>query len=98
MGTSHPRLLAALAFHEAPLSASPAVQQLRAAVEDVVVPGLRVDLDWGTSLVTPHDDLERGGGSRWESREWDRLIASATELESGAVGGYRRDVPEGVLP
>jgi hypothetical protein len=92
------RLLVALAMSRPLAEPVVAVEALRAAIEDVVLPATFVDFDWHTSVITPADDLERGLGLTAPSRDWDLLRAAAAELESGGVGARRQDVPRDLLP
>jgi hypothetical protein len=92
------RLLVGLAMRRPPTEARLAVEALRAAVEEVVLPATFVDLDWRTTVVTPYDDLERGSGRRQDGRWWDLLANAAGRLESGGIAGLRQDVPHDQVP
>ena len=53
MSQDLPRCLqVAMAVQESPDDATPVIEALRMAVEEVVVPGLGVELDWETLVVT----------------------------------------------
>jgi hypothetical protein len=92
------RLLVAVALERPPADPRAAVDALARAVEEVVVPAMFVDLDWRTTVITPADDLERGGGRQAAGRWWDLLHGAAGRLESGGIAGLRQDVPHDLLP
>jgi hypothetical protein len=93
-----PRLLVGVALRRPPTDPRSAVEALRVAVEEVVLPATFVELDWRTTVVTPADDLERGSGRRQDGRWWDILAQASARLESGGVAGLRQDVPHDQLP
>ena len=83
------RLLVATGVQDPPDDTTQVVEALRVAVEEVVVPGIGLELDWETYLVTPADDLERGIGRRSRGRDWDLLLGGASRLEVGSLVGRR---------
>lgn len=90
--TARPRrLLGAVAVQAARPSAADLVGALRRAVEDVVVPALAVDLVWSMTVITRHDDLERGTVPRRPGLDWAGPAEPGAALEAvyllGAVAG-----------
>jgi hypothetical protein len=85
------RLLGAVAVQAAQPSVTDLVGALRRAVEDVVVPALAVDLEWSTTVITRHDDLERGTVPNRPGLDWAGAAEPGAALDAvyllGAVAG-----------